>query len=44
MTNKHKLTGQGGKGSAPRKVDKTKFDENFERVFGKKEPKKEEKK
>lgn len=26
----------GGKGSAPRKVDKKKFDENWDRIFGKK--------
>lgn len=27
----------GGKGSNPRKVDKDKFDENFDRIFGKKD-------
>lgn len=27
----------GGKGSTPRKVDKKKFDENWDRIFGKKE-------
>jgi hypothetical protein len=27
----------GGKGSAPRPVDKKKFDENWERIFGKKD-------
>jgi hypothetical protein len=26
----------GGKGSAPRKVDKKKFDENWDRIFSKK--------
>ena len=26
----------GGKGSRPRKVDKKKFDENWDRIFGKK--------
>jgi hypothetical protein len=26
----------GGKGSKPRKVDRKKFDENFDRIFGKK--------
>jgi len=25
----------GGKGSKPRKVDRKKFDENFDRIFGK---------
>lgn len=31
----------GGKGSKPRPVDKKKFDENWERIFGKKDlPKK----
>ena len=25
----------GGKGSTPRKVDRKKFDENFDRIFGK---------
>lgn len=33
---KHELTGNGGKGSAPRAVDKAKFDEGFDRIFGKK--------
>lgn len=41
---KHELTGKGGKGSSPRSVDKKKFDENFDRIFGKKEKLKEEKK
>lgn len=31
---KHELTGSGGKGSAPRTVDKQKFDDNFDRIFG----------
>ena len=26
----------GGKGSTPRKVDKKKFDENWDKIFGKK--------
>ena len=30
----------GGKGSTPRKVDKNKFDDNWDRIFGKKEEKK----
>lgn len=34
---KHNLTGEGGKGSAPRAVDKAKFDEGFDRIFGKQE-------
>ena len=36
---------EGGKGSEPRpmKVSKQKFEENFEKIFGKKEPKKSEK-
>lgn len=29
----------GGKGSKQRPTDKKKFDENFERIFGKKEKK-----
>jgi len=28
----------GGKGSKPRKVDRKKFDENFDRIFGKSKP------
>jgi len=28
----------GGKGSKPRKVDRKKFDENFDRIFGKQKP------
>jgi hypothetical protein len=28
----------GGKGSKPRKVDRSKFDENFDRIFGKQKP------
>jgi len=28
--------GDGGKGSAPRPVDKKKFDENWDLIFGKK--------
>ena len=28
----------GGKGSTPRKVDRKKFDENFDRIFGKPKP------
>lgn len=28
-----------GKGSVPRPVDKAKYDENYERIFGKKEDK-----
>lgn len=38
--------GDGGKGSAPRPVDKKKFDENWDLIFGKKkkeEPKDESK-
>jgi len=27
----------GGKGSTPRKVDKKKFDENWDKIFGKKD-------
>lgn len=27
----------GGKGDSPRKVDKTKYDEGWDRIFGKKE-------
>lgn len=34
---KHQLTGEGGKGSKFREVDKNKFDSNFDRIFGKKE-------
>ena len=30
----------GGKGSRPRNVDKKKFDDNWDRIFGKKEEKK----
>ena len=30
----------GGKGSTPRKVDKKKFDENWDKIFGKKIQKK----
>ena len=30
----------GGKGSRPRPINKKKFDENWERIFGKKEEKK----
>ena len=30
----------GGKGSRPRPVDKKKFDENWDRIFGKKDDKK----
>lgn len=32
------MTGQthGGKGSRPRKIDKEKFESNWERIFGKK--------
>ena len=29
----------GGKGSTPRKVDKKKFDDNWDKIFGKKEKK-----
>jgi hypothetical protein len=29
----------GGKGSKPRPVDKKKFDENWEKIFGKKDKK-----
>lgn len=32
-------TWHGGKGSKPRPVDKKKFDENYERIFGKKDKK-----
>ncbi len=28
----------GGKGSKPRKVDRKKFNENFDRIFGKQKP------
>lgn len=28
---------EGGKGSKPRPVDKSKFDANFDRIFGKKD-------
>ena len=31
--------GDGGKGSLQRPTDKKKFDENFDRIFGKKEVK-----
>jgi hypothetical protein len=34
----------GGKGSKPRKVDRKKFDENFDRIFGKPKPPKSEQK
>lgn len=34
---KHQLTGKGGKGSAPRSVDRNKFNENYDRIFGKKD-------
>lgn len=34
---KHQLTDNGGKGSAPRSVNRDKFNENFDRIFGKKE-------
>ena len=27
----------GGKGSSPRKTDKEKYEQNYERIFGKKE-------
>ncbi|KZZ74919.1 hypothetical protein A3765_10635 [Oleiphilus sp. HI0130] len=30
------VTGEGGKGSARRKEDKSAFDRNFDRIFGKK--------
>ena len=30
----------GGKGSKPRKVDRKKFDENFDRIFSKPKPSK----
>ena len=32
---KHKLTGEGGKGSADRVKDKKSFDESWDRIFGK---------
>lgn len=32
---KHALTGQGGKGSAPRATDKAKFDKGYDRIFNK---------
>jgi hypothetical protein len=32
----------GGKGSKPRKVDRKKFDENFDRIFAKPKPQKSE--
>jgi hypothetical protein len=37
--------GDGGKGSAPRPVDKKKFDDGWDRIFGKKkeEPKNDDK-
>ena len=28
----------GGKGSKPRKFDRKKFDDNYDRIFGKKKP------
>jgi hypothetical protein len=28
----------GGKGSKPRKVDRKKFDDNYDRIFGKSKP------
>lgn len=33
MSNHKKLTGQGGKGSADRTGNKSKFNENFDRIF-----------
>lgn len=39
---KYNLSGEGGKGSQPRSVDKKKFDDNWDRIFGKKEGKKNE--
>lgn len=38
------MVAHNGKGSRPRPVDKKKFDENFDRIFGKKEEKKHDKK
>ena len=32
-----------GKGDKPRPVDKKKYDENFDRIFNKKQPKKQKK-
>lgn len=31
------MSWEGGKGSRQRKTDKRKFDENFDKIFGKKE-------
>jgi len=39
---RRKLMGDGGKGSQQRPTDRQKFEENFERIFGK--PKEKEKK
>ena len=37
---KHQLTGEGGKGSAPRKGDNRKqYEDNWDKIFGKKEVK-----
>ena len=33
---KKQLTGEGGKGSAQRPTDKSKFDSNWDRIFGNK--------
>ena len=33
----HYRIGEAGKGCAQRPVDKKKFDENFEKIFGKKD-------
>lgn len=41
---RHELTGAGGKGSKRRPENKSKFDEEFDRIFGTKKPEKEEKK
>ena len=33
---KHKLTGEGGKGSTPRGTDQKKYSDNWEKIFGSK--------
>lgn len=37
------MSKEAGKGSKPRPVDQEKFNTNYERIFGKKQPKKENK-
>ena len=36
---KHKLTGEGGKGSTPRGTDQKKYSDNWEKIFGDKKKK-----